>query len=30
MPIKLIKAIPINPVRIKVIPNPLKGAGTSE
>ncbi len=30
IPIKAIKAIPINPVIIKVIPNPLKGAGTLE
>ena len=30
MPIKLINAIPINPVMIYVIPRPLRGAGTLE
>ncbi len=30
MPIKLIKAMAINPVSIKVIPKPLKGAGIFE
>jgi uncharacterized membrane protein len=28
IPIKLIKAIPISPVIIKVMPNPLRGPGT--
>ena len=30
IPIKLINAIPIKPVMIKVIPSPRKGAGTFE
>ena len=28
MPIKLIKAIPINPVKMNAIPNPLRAGGT--
>jgi hypothetical protein len=30
IPIKLIKAIPINPVRIKAIPKPRNAGGTFE
>jgi hypothetical protein len=30
IPIKLMNAIPINPVMMKVIPSPRKGAGTFE
>lgn len=30
IPIKLMKAIPINPVRMKAIPKPLKAGGTLE
>jgi hypothetical protein len=30
MPIKVIKAIPIKPVRIKEMPSPLRGLGISE